>query len=51
MVFTEKDLEEGKKLIELFQGFSVENKIMVIAYMSALRDKQLLSEQRENGKG
>lgn len=38
---TEKDLEDGKKINELFLNLSEEGQIMVIAYMSALQDKEV----------
>lgn len=38
---TSRDIDEGKKIAALFSTLSEGNKIMVIAYLSALRDKEI----------
>lgn len=38
---TNRDIEDGKRISTLFSTISEENKIMVIAYLSALRDKEI----------
>ena len=46
---TEKDLEDGKKINELFLNLSEEGQIMVIAYMSALQDKEVADSTKRAG--
>jgi len=41
-----KDIEDGKKLNELFKNLSEENKNQVLVYLSALIDKQM--KERES---
>lgn len=38
---TNRDIDEGKKISALFSTLSEENKTMAIAYLSALRDKEI----------
>lgn len=38
---TEKDIQDGKKIAELFAILSEENKNIAMGYLSALRDKEL----------
>lgn len=38
---TKKDIDDGKKISELFSVLSEENKNMAIVYLSALRDKEV----------
>lgn len=38
---TNRDIEDGKKISELFATLSEENKTMAIVYLSALRDKEI----------
>lgn len=38
---TSKEIDEGKKISELFSMLSEENKTMAIVYLSALRDKEI----------
>lgn len=40
-VLTEKDIEDGKRISEIFAVLSEENKNMAIVYLSALRDKEI----------
>lgn len=49
MEIKEKDIGEGKKLIEAFQELSEEGKIMVTAYMSALQDKEAADSTKKAG--
>ena len=42
---TEKDISEGKKLSEIFSERSEVGKSMAIAYLSALRDKELAGQK------
>lgn len=44
---TNKDIEDGKKLNEIFIVLSEENKSMAIAYLSALRDKEISDSYKE----
>lgn len=37
---TEKDIRDGKKLAEIFSNLSDEAQLMVMSYLSALRDKE-----------
>lgn len=46
-VLTEKDIEDGKKINEIFEFLSPEAKLQAQAYMSALRDKELAMEEME----
>lgn len=39
--YTPKDIEDGRKISELFSRLSEENKTMAIVYLSALRDKEV----------
>lgn len=36
-----KDIEDAKKLSSIFADISEESKMMVIVYLSALRDKEI----------
>lgn len=38
---TKKDIEDGRKISEIFSSISDTSKNMVISYMSALRDKEI----------
>lgn len=42
---TKKDIEEGKKLNTIFENLTEEGKIMATAYLSALRDKEIVAEK------
>lgn len=39
---TEQDIEDGKKLNDIFQTLSERGKIMATTYLSALRDKEIM---------
>ncbi len=39
--YTEKDIQDGHKISEIFSTLSEENKNMAIVYLSALRDKEI----------
>lgn len=43
---TEKDIEDGKKINEIFKSLSPEAKLQAQAYLSALRDKELADEKK-----
>ena len=43
------DIEEGKRIANIFETLSEENKNMAIVYLSALRDKEIAdSSKRES---
>ena len=44
-----KDLEDGKKIAEMFDNFSEQSKLMAIVYMSALRDKEIVDAGSDVG--
>lgn len=41
---TQKDLEDGKKISDVFASLDEVSKTMAMVYISALRDKQLVSK-------
>ena len=43
---SKKDLEDAKAIAELFATLSEENKNQCLIYISALRDKQIISETK-----
>lgn len=43
---TDKDIEEGKRLNDVFEKLSPEGKLQAQTYLSALRDKEMLEEQK-----
>ena len=45
---TKQDIQDGKKIAELFAILSEENKNMAIVYLSALRDKELADSSKDN---
>ena len=47
-VVTKQDIQDGKKIAELFAILSEENKNMAIVYLSALRDKELADSSKDN---
>ena len=49
MEFTEKDIEEGKKLMQIYQQLSEIEKIMANVYLSALRDKEVADSTKKAG--
>lgn len=42
---SDKDLEDGKKLKNIFENLSETGKIMATVYLSALRDKEMAEEK------
>lgn len=44
---TKEDINEGKKIAELFAGLDEVSEAMALTYLSALRDKQLVDEKPE----
>lgn len=44
--YTNKDIEDGKKISALFSTLSEENKTMAIVYLSALRDKEIADSSK-----
>lgn len=45
------DIEDGKRIVDIFATLSEENKNMAIVYLSALRDKEIADSyktQKEN---
>lgn len=44
-LLTNKDLEDGKKLKNIFENLSETGKIMATVYLSALRDKEMAEEK------
>lgn len=38
---TERDIKDGKDIAALFENISEESKIMIIGYLSALKDKEI----------
>lgn len=51
MAILEKtDIEDGKRIVNIFAGLSEENKNMAIVYLSALRDKEIADScQKDTG--
>lgn len=43
---TNKDIDEGKSISELFSTLSEQNKIMAVVYLSALNDKQIADSEK-----
>lgn len=48
MTVSEKDIQDGKKIMSLFESLTEEDKNLCLVYISALRDKQLISESKIN---
>lgn len=40
------DIEDGKRIVDIFTTLSEENKNMAIVYLSALRDKEIADSYR-----
>lgn len=40
------DIEDGKRIVDIFANLSEENKNMAIVYLSALRDKEIADSYR-----
>lgn len=48
-MFERNDIENGKRIADIFATLSEENKNMAIVYLSALRDKEIAdSSKRES---
>lgn len=47
---TEKDYEDSRAILELFETLSEEHKNQCIIYISALRDRQIINEQPQSVK-
>ena len=45
--FTEKDINDGRRISEIFSKLSEENKNMAIVYLSALRDKEVADSDKK----
>lgn len=45
--YTDKDINDGKRISAIFSEISEESKTMAIVYLSALRDKEI-SDSRKN---
>lgn len=41
-----KDIEDAKKIMEIFVNLSEESKTMAVVYTSALRDRELMETER-----
>ncbi len=41
-----KDIEDAKKIMEIFTNLSEESKTMAVVYTSALRDRELMEAER-----
>lgn len=41
-----KDIEDAKKIMEIFTNLSEESKTMAVVYTSALRDRELMEAGR-----
>lgn len=49
-VLKKNDIEDGKRIVNIFAGLSEENKNMAVVYLSALRDKEIADScQRKEG--
>lgn len=46
-VLEKRDIEEGKRIANIFATLSEENKNMAIVYLSALRDKEIADSRKE----
>ena len=42
-----KDIEDGKRIADIFATLSEENKNMAIVYLSALRDKEIADSSKK----
>lgn len=42
-----QDVEDGKRIANIFETLSEENKNMAIVYLSALRDKEIADSHKE----
>jgi hypothetical protein len=46
---TEKDLKEGKELMQILENLGEEDRKQVIIYASALKDRQLIESSKKAG--
>lgn len=46
----DRDIEDGKRISDIFSNLSEENKTMAIVYLSALRDKEIADSTRDKTK-
>lgn len=46
---TEKDLKEGKELMQILENLGEEDRKQVIIYASALKDRQILESNKKAG--
>lgn len=44
---TEKEIDEGKRISALFSTLSEEGKTMAMVYLSALRDKEIIDNEKK----
>lgn len=47
MTDSKKDLENVKRIFDIFTDISKEGQIMAITYLSALRDKEILDRDKQ----
>lgn len=47
MAMDKKDIEDAKKISDIFSVISEESKVMAIVYLSALRDKEIVDGERQ----
>lgn len=47
MLGINKDIEDAKKISDIFADISEESKTMAIVYLSALRDKEIADKSRQ----
>lgn len=45
-LLTEKDIEDGKRISAIFKVLDEDDKNQAIVYLSALRDRKMISESR-----
>lgn len=46
-MFERNDVEDGKRIADIFATLSEENKNMAIVYLSALRDKEIADSSKK----
>ena len=47
-MFERNDVEDGKRIADIFATLSEENKNMAIVYLSALRDKEIADSSKRD---
>ena len=45
------DVEDAKKIAEIFESLDINGKLQARAYLSALRDKEMLEAEQKAGEG